>query len=102
MYHRQVAARSTPRHLRSVGIKPRWKRQAKPTAKSETAKPVRSTHLPSDSQIEAIPLAQCAEFELSDKELATLRRHLYAINKAGFRKYRTMRESTYVIVWRII
>lgn len=57
--------------------------------------------IPSLSQIEAIPLATAGEFELSEKETRTLRSRLYAINKAGHRRYRTQREAGLVMVWRI-
>lgn len=62
---------------------------------------MRFTRLPSESEIRAIPLARNAEFQLSEKEVLTLRRHLYAINKDGIRRYRTMREDDLILVWRI-
>jgi hypothetical protein len=58
-------------------------------------------HLPSNNDIMAIPLARCAEFELSEKETSTLRRHLYAVNRDGIRRFRTLRDGPLVIVWRI-
>lgn len=57
--------------------------------------------IPTQSQIEAIPLSRAGEFELTDKETQTLRRRLYAINRDGIRKYRTQREAPYTMVWRI-
>lgn len=54
-----------------------------------------------EAAIRAIPLAACGEYELSDKETKTLRGRIYAINKDGLVRYRTMREGPYVIVWRI-
>lgn len=57
--------------------------------------------IPSQKQIEAIPLSRAGEFELTDKETRTLRSRLYAINRDGIRKYRTQREAPYTMVWRI-
>ena len=57
--------------------------------------------LPSNDEIARIPLARSAEFELREKEVGTLRRHLYAINKDGYRRYRTLRDGPLVMVWRI-
>lgn len=57
--------------------------------------------IPSQAQIDAIPKARCGEFELSDKECQTLRSRLYSINKDGFRRYRTMRDGPYLVVWRM-
>lgn len=54
-----------------------------------------------DAAIDAIHLVPVTEFELSDKELGSLRRHLYAINRDGIRRYRTLREDRVVLVWRI-
>lgn len=57
--------------------------------------------IPSESQILAIPLSRGGEFELTERETRTLRSRLYAINKDGIRRYRTMREGNLVTVWRI-
>ena len=57
--------------------------------------------LPSPDQINKIPLAKCGEFELTDKECASLRRYLYGLNKLADRRYRTMRDGPILIVWRI-
>lgn len=62
---------------------------------------IRFTRLPSNDELDRIPLVHVAEFELSEKEVTTLRRHLYAINKDGIRRYRTLREFKYILVWRI-
>jgi hypothetical protein len=51
--------------------------------------------------IEAIRVVPITEFELSDKELRQMRAHLYAVNRDGIRKYRTMKEGPIVLVWRI-
>ena len=53
------------------------------------------------TQIEAIPLARAGEFELNERESRTLRGRLYQVNKAGHRRYRTLREGPYIMVWRI-
>lgn len=57
--------------------------------------------IPSLAEIERIPKARCGEFELNDKEAKTLRSRLYAINKDGLRRYRTMRDGPYIVVWRM-
>lgn len=59
--------------------------------------------MPSEADILRIPLAKAGEYDLTDKEVKTLRGRLYSINKhnvAGFR-YRTMREGRLLMVWRI-
>lgn len=57
--------------------------------------------IPSKEVIERIPLSRGGEFELTDKETRTLRSRLYAINRDGICRYRTMREGSIVTVWRI-
>lgn len=62
-----------------------------------------SNGIPSMGVIQSIPRAQCGEFELSDRELKTLRSRIYSLNRnnaAGWR-WRTMREGPLVMVWRI-
>lgn len=54
-----------------------------------------------DAAVHAIDVVPITEFELSDKELSALRRHLYAINRDAIRRYRTLREGRVVLVWRI-
>jgi hypothetical protein len=61
----------------------------------------RYTKLPTAEELSAIPLVHVAEFELSEKETRQLRAHLYAVNKDGIRRYRTLREFNLVLVWRI-
>jgi hypothetical protein len=61
----------------------------------------RFTRLPTDEEISNIPLVHVAEFELSEDEVKTLRRHLYAVNKDGIRRFRTLREARFILVWRI-
>ncbi len=57
--------------------------------------------IPSNTEIDAIPLARAGEYELNKKETATLRSRLYSINKAGYKRYRTLREGSLIMVWRI-
>lgn len=54
-----------------------------------------------DAAVQAIQVVPITEFELNDKELGKLRRHLYAVNRDGIRRYRTLREGRIVLVWRI-
>ena len=61
----------------------------------------RFKRLPSEEEISNIPLVHVAEFELPEDEVRTLRRHLYAVNKDGIRRFRTLREASLVLVWRI-
>lgn len=69
-------------------------------------KPVLTVHvntMPSEQDILGIPLAKSGEYELSDIECKRLRSRIYAINKdnaAGWR-FRTIREGTLLLVWRI-
>lgn len=57
--------------------------------------------IPSLAQIDSIPLAKAGEYELPDKEARTLRSRLYSINKDGIRRFRTMRDGPYIVVWRL-
>lgn len=61
----------------------------------------RLKHLPSNDELNSIKLVDIAEFELSEKETRHLRTHIYAINRDGIRRYRTLREGPVVLVWRI-
>ena len=61
----------------------------------------RYKRLPSDEEIANIPLVHVAEFELHEDEVKVLRRHLYAVNKDGIRRFRTLREGKFILVWRI-
>lgn len=60
-------------------------------------------NLPSEIEITSIPLARAGEYELSDREMKTLRSRIYSLNKHhvhGWR-WRTMREGSRLLVWRI-
>lgn len=57
--------------------------------------------LPTLKDIERLRIAVHGEYELSDKETQTLRSRLYAINKDGIRRYRTLRVAPYLYVWRL-
>ncbi len=57
--------------------------------------------IPSLAEIELVPLSRGAEYELTDKETKTLRSRIYAINRDGIRRYRTMREGAITTVWRV-
>ena len=59
--------------------------------------------IPTDDTIAAIPLARAGEYELSTIETKKLRSLIYKMNKNhvhGWR-WRTLRESNYLLVWRI-
>lgn len=62
-------------------------------------KPLRRS--PSDAELQAINVADRGEYELNDKETQRLRGRIYAINKDGICRYRTVREGPYLMVWRI-
>lgn len=59
--------------------------------------------MPSEADLLKIPKARCGEYELSDKECQRLRSQIYSINKHNVvgRRYRTMRDGSLLIVWRI-
>ena len=57
--------------------------------------------IPTEAQINAIPLAYPGVYELGDREMNKTRSYIYSINKDGIRRYRTMREGTLLFVWRI-
>jgi hypothetical protein len=57
--------------------------------------------IPNREDILNLPIAQSGEYELSDKETKRLRSRIYGINKDGIRRYRTLRDGRYVIVWRL-
>lgn len=61
----------------------------------------RLNRLPTMDELASIKLVDITEFELSDKETRQLRTHLYAINRDGIRRYRTLREGPVILVWRI-
>ncbi len=59
--------------------------------------------LPDEDAIRSIPLARAGEYELSDREVKTLRSRIYALNRenaAGWR-WRTLRDGPLLMVWRI-
>jgi len=58
-------------------------------------------HIPSESELIALPVAYAGEFELSEAEVKQTRRLIYSINKQGMFRYRTLREGTLLNVWRI-
>ena len=57
--------------------------------------------VPTESQINAIPLAYPGIYELSEKEMRKTRAYIYGINKDAIRRFRTMREGALLFVWRI-
>lgn len=57
--------------------------------------------VPTEAQINPIPLAYPGVYELTDKEMNKTRQRIYAINKDAIRRYRTMREGALLFVWRI-
>ena len=63
--------------------------------------PVRT--VPTDQDINAIPLARAGEYELSDRECKKLRSRIYSLNKgnAAGRRWRTLRDGPILLVWRI-
>lgn len=54
------------------------------------------------NRVDSLRKANTLELELNDKETRTLRARLYAINKDGIRKYRTIRERGMLAIWRIL
>lgn len=60
-------------------------------------------NLPTDQEIMKIPLARHVEWDLTDKEAQRVRSRIYGINKhnAANRRYRTMRDGSLLLVWRI-
>ena len=64
--------------------------------------PKQSAHrgVPSEAQINAIPMAMPGIYEVTDAECAATRRFLYSINKDGYRKFRTVREAPFLFVIR--
>lgn len=73
---------------------------ATPHHQSRASAPLR--RIPTDAELTAIPLATAGEFDLSDLETVKTRRRMYALNKdnTSFR-FRSMREGTLLLVWRI-
>lgn len=57
--------------------------------------------IPTEAQINSIPLAYPGVYELKPAEIAKTRRFIYGINKDGIRRYRTMLEGSLLFVWRI-
>lgn len=66
--------------------------------------PVRgSRHMPSMDEIQRIPKARSGEYDLSEKDAKRLRSRIYSLNKnnAAGRRWRTMRDGSLLLVWRI-
>lgn len=59
--------------------------------------------MPTEQDLNRIPLSRAGEYELSDTEMKTLRSRIYSLNKnnAANRRWRTMREGSILMVWRI-
>jgi hypothetical protein len=58
---------------------------------------------PTEHEVWTLPLARAGVYELSDKEVKTLRGRIYSLNKnnAANRRWRTLRDGPYLLVWRI-
>lgn len=61
------------------------------------------TVAPTDKDIMSIPLARAGEYELSDKEVKTLRSRIYGLNRNNINnwRWRTLKEGNLLLVWRI-
>jgi hypothetical protein len=59
------------------------------------------TEIPSEVSLSKIPLARAGEFHLSENETKQTRRLVYALNKQGNFRYRTMWDGEALLVWRI-
>ena len=57
--------------------------------------------LPTDRDLNRMRLSMPTEFQLRPKEVKTLRKRLYSINKDCIRRYRTMLDGDILCVWRI-
>lgn len=57
--------------------------------------------VPNLSVVDKLRVARSLEFEMNDREARTFRSRLYAINKDGIRRYRTMRDGSYIVIWRL-
>ena len=63
--------------------------------------PNRASEVPNRATLTSMPIAYGSEFELNDKEVGQTRRLIYSINGQGMFRYRTMREGSYLQIWRI-
>lgn len=62
----------------------------------------RLNRIPSDAELEAIPLVEPTTLEITDRETVKLRRRLYALNRNNVAyRYRTMRENGLTLLWRL-
>lgn len=61
------------------------------------------SQMPTEGEIMRIPKARAGEYQLSDKEVKTLRSRIYSLNKnnAAGRRWRTMKDGDLLLVWRI-
>lgn len=101
-YRRSWRDRNATRGQRQEPNRQRAERDKRgPIQKPAKPSRVRINRLPTRAELDAIPHVPVTEFELSDRETATLRRRLYAINRDGLVRYRTLREGPVVLVWRI-
>ena len=61
-----------------------------------------SNRIPSLDALHSIPIAHSEEYELNDKEVMSLRRKLYDINKNSVAyRFRTLREAPMLMVWKL-
>lgn len=66
-------------------------------------KPARIVGMPSEDDLFRIPLARAGEYDLSDQECKRVRSRIYSLNKdnAAGRRWRTLRQGTLLMVWRV-
>jgi hypothetical protein len=62
---------------------------------------LRWTKVPTAEELATIPLASACKFELSEKEAKQMRSEIYKINRDGIRRFHTMRDGPFIMVWRI-
>ena len=63
---------------------------------------LRFRSIPSETELQAIPIFTPATLEINDEETAKFRRRLYALNRDNIAwRYRTMREKGLLLFWRL-
>jgi hypothetical protein len=58
--------------------------------------------VPTDTELQALPLVRPGEFELSDREVTRLRRRIYGLNRENaWWTWRTVRHGPLLLIWRL-
>lgn len=68
-----------------------------------TVRKIAYSGMPTNDEVFSIPLCRAGEYQLSDSEMRRLRARIYSLNRdnAAGRRWRTMRQGEFLMVWRV-